>query len=1351
MARTYSKNIRRTLTGTRSRFLAIFAIVALGVGFLAGLLSTSPDIEDSMEEYLDNSNLYDFRVVSTLGLTDADLDAIRALNGVDRVQGGYSADLFVSYGSGDVLVARAHSLPGEELGGPEGEEVLNRLMLVEGRWPEADNECLVSAGGGVTDQRLDVGSTITLTQDNEDLEDKMACTRFTIVGRVRDAYYFSFEREPASIGSGSVGLVFYARPGAFAYSAYTELMGTVTGAKELRSLSDEYKETVRTVTDEIDAISDGRCTARYEEVRSDAQQAIDDAWAEYNDAREQAEAELADAARQLQEGRDALADGERELDDARRQYEDGSNALTGNEALVKDGLTAIAGARGELADGLARIYENMDLLQDGEAQLAQALQVLRDSQRQYEEGLARWEDGRTQYEDGLAQYADGLAQWQAGKEQLDAAEAQYQAGLAQYEAGAASLEQLRQLNAAQKGLDQAAEQGVPEWLYSDTALELLDTILANEQYQALSTAYADRQAARQAYDAAVQAAADAGVEDPEQDPAVQQARQELDRCQAAWQQALEDAVGGYVDVTDPQVSGLIDAVAEYCAQKLPSAEEIEQLRQLNLAKKSIDVGIYSMIASGAAANEEEARALFSDDAIANAQAQLDDAKAQLDAGRPALDEAKAQLDATKAQLDDAKVQLDAAKAEVASGKAELDSAKAQLDAGWATYFDKSAELAAGRAQLNAAHKTLDDGYATLVDKQLQLADALQQIGDAKARLVGAKLQIEAGRATLAEKKQQLLDGEIDYETAKAEVDAELEDARRQIEDAQAELDKIESPKWYIWDRQSNVSFASFKGNVNKVAALAKVFPVFFFLVAALVVLTTMTRMVEEERLQIGTMKALGYGKSTIMSKYLIYSMSAACLGAAVGLALGFTVFPVVIWNAYAMMYWMPAFHFPWRWNYAILAGGSLIGCALIATVAACRATLRENPAQLMRPRAPKAGKRVLLEYITPVWRRMKFSHKVTVRNLFRYKKRFWMTVIGVAGCTSLLVAGFGIADSLDAIVTRQYGDVYHYDLMTTVQHPEDVDAGAAHDVLFGGGEISASTAAAIEKANQTLPDGSTAEAYLMVPGDLNAFGRFADLHERISRDATPVGATGVVVTEKYAELLGCKAGDSITVYNNAGNAAQVTVSGVCEHYVSNYLYMSAGQYRAAFGEEPGWNTILSIVEGSGDQSTRDAISARLLGLDEVTSVTFTEDATKTVLNMLNSVNAVVVVVVICAAALALVVLYNLSNINIAERVKEIATIKVLGFYDREVSAYVNRESTVLTVVGALIGLWVGTILHRYVVYTVEVDYVMFGRTVDPSSYFYALALTLLFGAAVNLLMSRKLKAISMVESMKAPE
>lgn len=1347
MPRTYSKNIRRTLLGTRTRFLAIFAIVALGVGFLVGLLSTSPDIEDSMESYLDESNLYDFRVVSTLGLSEADLDAIRALDGVQSVEGRYSADLLVKAGAGDVLVARAHSLPE----GGQQDTTINSLLLVEGRWPESPDECVVGAGGSVSNEQLEIGRVITLTDDNEDLQDKMSCTEFTIVGRVRDAYYFSFEREPASVGSGSVGLVFYAEPEAFAYTSYTELYGTVTGARELRSLSQEYKDTVARVTDEIDAIQDVRCTARYEEVRADAQAEIDDAWADYNDAKAEAEEELADAERQLNEGRDAMADGEAELADAEREYADGTGELADKESLMQDGMKELTDAQGELSEGLRQIYENLDQLEDGEAQLAEALKTLQDGQAQYEEGLKAFEEGRTRYEEGLARYADGLAQWQQGYEAYEEGLARYEDGLAQYEDGLAGLEQLQQLNAAQKGLDQAAAEGVQEWLYSDTVLEVIEKITADEGYGILQECYRQREDTEAAYQAALEQSAAEGVyEDPAEDPTVQQALAARDEAEAAWQQALRDAVSGFVDMDDELTASLVEAAVVECMNRMPSAEQIEQLRQLNLASKSIDVGIYSMIASGEAADEAAARALFSDENLAAVQSQLDDAKRQLDESKPELDDAKQQLDDSKAELDAGKPALDAAKAEIESGQAELAAAKAELDAGWKIYFEKSAQLAEGRSQLNAAHRTLDDGYATLVDKQLQMTDAERQIGDAKVQLADARYKIEDGRKTLAEKKQELLDGEIDYETAKAEVEQKLEDGRREIEDAQAKLDEIETPKWYIWDRQSNVSFSSFQGNVNKVAALATVFPVFFFLVAALVVLTTMTRMVDEERLQIGTMKALGYGKATIMSKYLLYSMAAACLGALAGLAFGFTVFPIVIWNAYEMMYWMPEFRFPWRWNYAILAGGSLILCALGATLAACRATLRETPAQLMRPRAPKAGKRVLLEYITPLWKRLKFSHKVTARNLFRYKKRFWMTVIGVAGCTSLLVAGFGISDSLNAIITRQYGDVYRYDLMTTVQHPADTESGETYEYLFGGGEITASTAAATEKANQTLPDGTVTEAYLFVPKDLTAFGNFADLHERIGRSPTPVQQEGVVVTEKFAEMLDCRAGDTITIYNNAGDSAQVQVSGVCEHYVSNYLYMSAAQYEAAFGTEPEWNTILSQIADTSE-SSRNTISASLLNMPEVTSVTFTVDMTQSVLNMLNAVNAVVVVVVICAAALALVVLYNLSNINVEERVKEIATIKVLGFYDREVAGYVNRESTVLTLVGALIGLGVGTVLHRYIVHTVEVDAVMFGRTVDPSSYFYALALTLIFGAVVNLIMGRKLRKISMVESMKAPE
>ena len=606
---------------------------------------------------------------------------------------------------------------------------------------------------------------------------------------------------------------------------------------------------------------------------------------------------------------------------------------------------------------------------------------------------------------------------------------------------------------------------------------------------------------------------------------------------------------------------------------------------------------------------------------------------------------------------------------------------------------------------------------------------------------------------LRENKQKLADGEIDYEEGKAEAEQELADARTELEDAQADLDAVEFPSWYVWDRDNNVSYNSFAGNVSKVEALSGVFPLFFFLVAALVVSTTMTRMVEEERLQIGTMKALGFDNRAIMRKYILYAMTAAVSGALFGLAVGFTVFPSVIWYAYAMMYYLPAFHPVWRWNYAIFSAGSLILCTLLVTVETGRTSLKESPAALMRPRAPKAGKRILLERIRPLWNRMSFTYKVTFRNLFRYKRRFWMTVIGVAGCTALLLTGFGISDSINGIIVKQFTDVSQYDLITAVTDSQDTQSGPVYDYLFGedgSGEVTSSLAAMTEVTTQELPDGSTAEVYLMVPQDADSLNTYIDMHERVSCKPTPLGETGIIMTEKIAELLDVKAGDTVTLVDGDGRSGQFTVSGVCENYVSNYIYMSASTYTDAFGDAPEWNSILSILSDDS-QEARDKVSETLLGMDEVASLNFTADTMTQVLNMLNSINAVVVMIVVCAAVLALVVLYNLTNINVAERVKEIATIKVLGFYDREVSAYVMRETVALTIIGALFGLAGGIALHRFVIFTVEVDAVMFGRTIDPSSYVYALGLTMLFSLIVNLMMSRKLKKISMVESMKAPE
>ena len=1387
MANSYQKNILRTFKGSKSRFIAIFAIVALGVGFLAGLLSTTPDMEDSMEEYLDGGNLFDLRVVSTLGLTEDDVAALEQVDGVAKAQGGKSADLLVDQ-DGSELVCRVHSLPAD----PEGEDVINRLTLADGRWPENANECVVEAGVDTLNRSYDIGDTLTLDPDNENLSDTMNETTFTVVGVVHDTYYFSFEREPASVGSGAVQVILYVPDAAFATDYYTEAYLTVEGAAGLHSFDDEYSALVDTVADRVEAIEKVRCQARYDEVVGEAQAEIDDGWQEYYDGKAEADQELADAAQELADGRQELADGEQEYLDGEQDYADGLAEVQDNEQLVADGEAQMEEGRQALLDAQAEYESGKAELADGERLLNEGRAKLEDAQKQYEDGLAQYESGLAQYQDGKQQYEDGLAQYEAGQ-------AAYDEGLAQYEAGEEQYAQLELLNQADSAIEAgiqamidsgaAADENAAREMFSDEGIAETQAML--DELAQLKELHDAEQAAKAAYEEALaqqpeptptpepsaapeplavstgETALAAGTPGSdvsgtaESTPPAQEetgvSEEELARLKQAYEearhawllglQAAAAELGFDLDIENETLVALAESLILPRLEQLDENQaQLEQLKQLNAAQKGLDAGIQAIIDSGAAETEEEARALFSDAALEATRARLDAAKAELDANAPVLEASRIQLEETAKLLEQTEQQL-------ADAKAQLDAGKAELDAGWAAFNEQGAAYYDGLRQLEDGKRQLDEGWATLTDRQLELDDAKRQIADAYAQLADARAELDDARATIEENRQKLADGEIEYADAKADAEQELADARAELEDAQADLDAIEMPSWYVWDRDNNVSYNSFAGNVTKVEALAGVFPLFFFLVAALVVSTTMTRMIEEERLQIGTMKALGYANGAIMRKYVLYAMTAAVLGALFGLAFGFTVFPSVIWYAYAMMYYVPAFHPVWRWGYALFAGGSLILCTLAVTIATCRSSLKESPADLMRPRAPKAGKRILLERIRPLWRRLSFTYKVTCRNLFRYKRRFWMTVIGVAGCTALLVTGFGISDSINGIMVKQYTDVSQYDLMTAVTDAADTRSGPVYDYLFAGGSdgaVTSSLATMTEAATQELPDGSTAEVYLMVPQDAAALNDYIDMHERTSRQPTPLGETGVVLTEKLAELLDVKAGDTVTLVNGDGVEGSFTVSGVCENYVSNYVYMSAATYADAFGQEPEWNNILSRLSDDSQQA-RDAISTELLAMDEVASLTFTEDMMTQVLNMLNSINAVVVMIVVCAAVLALVVLYNLTNINVAERVKEIATIKVLGFYDREVSAYVMRETVALTIIGALFGLAGGIALHRFVIYTVEVDAVMFGRTIDPSSFVYSLALTMLFSLIVNLLMGRKLKHISMVESMKAPE
>lgn len=1419
----------------RSRFVAIFSIVALGVGFLAGLNATPLDMEESMERYLDDGNFYDLRIVSSMGLTDEDVTALEQVEGIKAVQPAYSADFLVEAGE-DVVVGRLHSLP------PEGEEAINQLTLVEGRLPQNSGECVVEAGDDVNNGEYPVGSVLTVSSENEELDTKVARTSYTVVGVVHNTNYFSFEREPASVGSGTVQLVMYLLPEDFAYETYTEIYVTAEGAREQNSMAEEYDATMEAVQTRVEAIQDERCQARYDEIRGEAQEEIDDAWQEYYDAEAEAEQELADAAQELADGRKELADGEQEYLDGEREYADGVQELADNEGKVNDGIV-------QLEEGRQELLDNQKKLEDGEVELAESEPKLAEARKKLEDGQAEYEAGLKQYQDALAQIEDGEQQLAEGKAELESQEEGYSKGL---EDMADKINNMLQGQLPTKVTAENIQEYVA-W-FDDKgydAPQSYEKLLVytgeylNENYPGITLplvpAYKEiRAGAQEMLDkipsgtggeqpGTTEPGSDGGTEQPD-DVQAAAPKPEASAGMATADDTEADRVEQTVEGDSPESESEPTEIAEETesgnGQEEPAQREEgglqEQPAEESTAVEAPADEENSLTGAGSGTVQEppaeEAAALIetahskapeprggaaafdvSNDlreletrlqAIVNAQPDelltllLEDQQwleteveppedpsyqqffegfetlvnqgidglmaeetategvAKMIEGRRALDAGWAEYETNRQKLAEGRKALEAS-------EPQLADAKKQLEDGWAEYNAGVAEYEAAKKQLADARVQLDEGWATLTDKQLELADAQRQISDAKAELADARAELDDTRATIAENTQKLRDGEIEYEDAKAEAEQELADARAEIEDAQKEVDDIEMPEWYVWDRSNNVSYSSFTGNVDKLTAITTIFPVFFFLVAALVVSTTMTRMVEEERLQIGTLKALGYTRREIMQKYLWYAFAAAVCGTLVGLTIGFRVFPTIIWSAYSMMYYMPTIYTPWRALQAVFAGGTLTVLTIGITALACRASLREVPATLMLPRAPKAGKRILLERITPLWRRFPFTWKVTCRNLLRYKKRFWMTVIGVAGCMSLLVAGFGISDSLNAIITKQFGDISHYDLMTIVTKEEATAEGPVHEYLYESDAFSESLTVAVENTRQESADGEV-DAYIMVPQDVTRFADFLDLHERLSRDPTPLGEEEVVLTEKLAKALGVSAGDTITLENADEETGTFVVSGVCEHYVSNYVYMSAATYEAGFGKPVAYNAVISkMIDDS--QEAHDTISAELLDMDNVASLTFTQDSVTQVLNMLNSIDAVVVLIIVCAACLAFVVLYNLSNINIAERIKEIATIKVLGFYDREVYAYVNRESAALTLIGALFGVFGGIALHQFIIVTVEVDAVMFGREIQPLSFLYAIALTLLFSTLVNLVMGRSLKKISMVESMKAPE
>lgn len=1219
MKNAMQKDFWREIGHTRSRFFSIMILVALSVAFLSGLKATAPDMKHTGDDYLDSLHLADIQVLSTLGLTDEDIAALRAQDKIEDAEGEYVIDAFASSDSLDAVV-KVLSLT---------DRGISDVLLREGRMPERADECVVEENM-LSLMSISIGDTITLTP-GDDLSDALAQNTYTVVGTVRSPVYLAVERGTSTLGSGTVKAYLYLPREAFTLDYYTAAYVRVSGAAEMTAFYDEYDDYIDDVIDSLEDLSDARASLRHDELVDEATEKLDDAQKELDDAKAEADKELGDARKELDDAR-------RKLDDGWKEYDDGKQ---------------------ELADSRTKLDDAKAELEDGEQEYADGVKKYDQAVRDYEKGQKDYADGVKDYEKGAQQLADGADELEAGKEKLDEGQKQLDA-LGNTVAGAL--------------------QNDPNYA-GVTGGTIIDELGRGDENTAAAT-----------------------------DAALDKMRAQLEGGIAQAQQGLAKIDAG-IEQCDEGLAKIDAALAELgedqSEQVAAKRAALEQQRTDTAAQRSALVQQRGKVSAQLSELQSQRAALstVSSGSIAANKQQLDQGRADYESGKQQLSAGYRDLRDGKKELDKAKKELDEAPQKLADAKQELADARKELDDGWKEYYDGEEKYADGEKELADAYRELTDG------------------------------------------EKDYREGLREYEDGKAEADEKIADAEEKIADARRKVADIESCEWYLFSRSYNPGYTGYGQDAERMANLASVFPVIFFLVAALVCLTTMTRMVEEQRVQIGSLKAMGYSGLAISRKYLLYGLLPSLTGGVFGLVIGYILFPKMIFTAYQIMYQMPDIELRAYGGISAYSLLAAVACTTLATLWACLATLRETPASLMRPRTPKAGKRVFLEYIKPLWRKMSFTHKVTARNLFRYQKRFWMTVIGIGGCTALIIAGFGMRSSLLFTMSRQYDDLFHYSAQVTLSSnvlPEERQA--VEDFLAGDSRVVNDVPCTASSATVITSSYSTT-AYVEVM-EANEIGKVIDLLDCKTGEPITMEDTGVYIDQKLSELLKVSVGDTFFLDGDA--RGDVTVAGIYEHYTGHFIYMTPSYYEQTLHADSEPNAYLMNFT-SDDTDTCNAIFEKLLSMNGVVTTSRMRDTQDTYMHSMERVDFVVVIIILAAAALAMVVLFNLSNINITERQRELATIKLLGFYDKEVSAYVYRENIVLTVFGILMGCFMGHWLHIYLVRSTEIDLMMFGRQTAPSAYVYAAILTMLFSVLVNVLAHFKMKKIDMVESLKSAE
>ena len=1184
------KDFYMEIRKSMGRFLSIFFIVAIGCAFFAGIRSSEPDMRYSGDAYFDRKNLMDLQVISTMGLTDEDVEAIEKLDGIEKAEAGYSVDALCTEGDNQIVMHVMSLLPS-----------MNQVQVENGRLPEKSDECVVDADF-LSKSTLKIGDRVTLSSGTDKpVTDSLKEDTFTIVGSVSSPCYIGFQRGSTTIGSGNISAFLCVPEESFCMEVYTEIYAQVKGAEKLTAFTDQYDQRIDSVMKEVEAIKEEREKARYDEIVTEASEKLADAEKEITDAEAELEQGKAEAQEKLTAAREKLENAQKELEQAKKE-------LASSQAKI-------ASSKEELEQAQKELNESSGKIAAGEKELN-------------EKSIA------------LATL----------KEQKDTLQGQL-----------AALEQQKEELSGQK-----------------TTLEAQKRTLQEGQKNLLDT-----QAVLQ---------------------------QQISRLKAE----KEDLNAEGIRLSEEKET--LQKEYEELKSQYEASGDTEILKQVEAKKAQLDE-VNAKIAENSAKIEQN-------------KTLLETVESQMDPLEEKLVQMKNGLEQTETALE-----------KISAGLSEIEAGQEQMQTG---LTQMESYISSGEFQLQAAREQLESGKNQILSGQRQIEDARKRIADGEEQIQAGIKQIQDGETGLADGWIEYQDGERQANAEIADGEAQIADAKVQLADAKKEIEQIEKPTWYIYDRSHLPEYSGYGDNADRMKAIGEVFPLIFFLVAALISLTTMTRMVEEERTLIGTLKALGYSKKSIAAKYLGYAVLATLTGGIFGVMIGEKILPYIIITAYKIMYrHLPDVEIPYNLYYGVLA-------CVAATIFSCMKELKEQAAELMRPPAPKQGKRVFLEYIPFLWKRLNFTWKSTVRNLMRYKKRFFMTIFGIGGCMGLMLVGFGLKDSISSIVPLQYEDIQLYDGNVILQ--SDVTMQEKQEV-YEALEKNSQVVATAEDLLQKITiehDGVSKEVYLNVPENVEKFSDFVVLQDRTTKEKYQLTDKGAVLTEKMAKELGVSAGDTVTIKEENEKERTVKISQICENYMSHYLYMTPAVYKAAYGKEPEYNSIYYRTEG---RTTKEAesVGEAALKLDGALSVSYTTELRQQVDDMLQSLDIVIVVLIISAGMLAFVVLYNLNNINITERKRELATLKVLGFYDKEVTEYVYRENILLTLIGSVFGMLLGKILHRFIIVTVEIDSVMFGRNINTISFVYAFLLTVVFSLFVNGVMYFKLKKINMVESLKSVE